>query len=69
MKGVYKIKINREVITYDNYNDIPENIGAVISFLPDYPEPPHTQEEHELIHTFNSKLQQLIKRECQQLLG
>jgi hypothetical protein len=41
MTGVFKIKLNGEVIHYTKFSDIPEQIGAVISFMPDYPEPPH----------------------------
>jgi hypothetical protein len=67
MTGVFKIKLNGEVIHYTKFSDIPEQIGAVISFMPDYPEPPHTDEEHELIHSFHAKLNELIQRESCQL--
>ena len=35
----------------------------VIKFDPDWPEGPHTDEEHEYMDTFNDKLQDLMKRE------
>ena len=69
MKGEYIIILNGTIHTYTDFDDIPDKIGAVISFNPDYPEPPHTNEEHELIETFNDKLKQLMERECQQLRG
>lgn len=63
MKGKFIIRMHGEDVTYTNYNTIPHQIGAVISFMPDYPEPPHTEEEHRLIHSFQDKLQELIQRE------
>jgi hypothetical protein len=67
MKGKFIIRMHGEVIPYTDFESIPDQIGAVISFMPDIPEPPHTEEEHELIHAFHDKLQELIKRESCQL--
>ena len=53
MEGEFKIKVGRSIYTYTNFDDIPKEIGAVISFNPKYPEEPHTEEEHKLIETFN----------------
>ena len=36
MQGEYKIMINREVVTYTNYDDIPATFDKIISFNPDY---------------------------------
>ena len=47
MKGEYVVKINGDLITYDDYDDIPSTFENVISFNPDWPEPPHTVEDHE----------------------
>ena len=69
MKGELIIKINKKLHTFTDFSDIPSKIGAVISFMPEYPEPPHTEEQHEYIETFNDKLKQLMERECQQLRG
>ena len=68
MNGVYKIKLNGDIVTYNKFSDIPAQFGAVISFMPDTPEPPHTDEEHDLIHSFQDKLQELLQRESCQLL-
>lgn len=67
MKGKFKVLIESEIKRYTDYDDIPDRIGAVISFMPDYPEPPHTEEEHALIHTFQDKLKELVQRESCQL--
>ena len=68
MNGTFKVRINNKIEKYTNYDDIPNKIGAVIAFLPDVPEPPHTEEDHDLIHSFNDKLKELVERESWQLL-
>jgi hypothetical protein len=67
MEGKFIIRMRGEDVTYANYNNIPDQIGAVIEYKPNIPEPPHTDEEHELIHTFQDKLQKLVQRESCQL--
>ena len=69
MDGKFLIKMGSEVLHFDHYDDIPKEIGAVISFKPNFPTPPHTEEEHKLIETLNGKLKQLMERECQRLRG
>jgi len=63
MKGEYVIKIGEELITYTDYDDIPNTFDHVIKFDPDWPEPPHTQEDHDLMEVFNDKLQVLMEIE------
>lgn len=63
MKGKFKVLNGGKVLEYDDYDDIPESFDNLISYLPDWPEPPHTEEEHALVETFNDKLKQLMKRE------
>jgi len=63
MKGEYVIKINGELITYTDYDDIPDTFDHVISFKPDWPKEPHTQEDHDLMAVFNDKLQVLMEIE------
>ena len=63
MKGEYIILQNGELITYTDYDDIPSTFENVISFNPDWPEPPHTVADHELMEVFNDKLQALMEIE------
>lgn len=63
MKGTYIIKIDRELLTYDDFDDIPDAFDHLIKFAPEYPEPPHTDEQHEEMATYNDKLQELMTRE------
>jgi len=63
MKGEFIIMVEGKLITYTDYDDIPNTFDHVIKFNPDYPEGPHTQEEHEYMETFNDKLQALMEIE------
>ena len=63
MKGEYIIKSGGELMTYTDYNDIPDTFDHVIKFNPDWPESPHTQEDHDYMETFNNKLQRLMEIE------
>ena len=46
MKGEYVIMVAGELITYTDYDDIPNTFEQVIKFIPDWPEPPHRVEDH-----------------------
>lgn len=49
--------------TYNKYEDIPDDFDNVIKFLPETPEGPHTEEQHEEIEQWNGKLQILMQKE------
>lgn len=51
------------LIDYDKYEDIPESFDNVIQFLPEIPEGPHTNQDHDIIDQWNDKLKELMKRE------
>ena len=62
----FQFIINGELITFDNYEDIPDEFEHVIKFLPDIPEPvndDHTDEEHEELAKWNDRLQELMEKE------
>ena len=63
MKGEYIIKSGGELMTYTDYDDIPDTFDHVIKFNPNWPESPHTQEDHDYMETFNGKLQRLMEIE------
>ena len=62
LTGEYVVLKDKKICKFTKYSDIPESFEQVISFIPDYPEGPHTQEEHNFMETFNSKLQELLSR-------
>ena len=64
----FKFIVNGELVSYDRYEDIPDEFEHVIKFLPDVPEPEgkdgnHTNEQHEDMAKWNGRLQQLMEKE------
>ena len=59
----FVFKINGELVTYDKYEDIPEDFEHVIKFIPDVPAEPHTDEEHAEMAIWNTRLQELMEKE------
>jgi hypothetical protein len=51
------------LVTYDKYEDIPEEFEHVIRFIPDIPEEPHTEKEHDELALWNVRLQELMEKE------
>ena len=63
MKGEFIIKQGSALVTYDDYDDIPMEFDNIISYKPDAPEPPHSEEDHKKMETYTTKLQELMRRE------
>ena len=64
----FQFIINGELVTFDKYEDIPDEFEHVIKFLPDLPEPEgedgnHTEEQHEELAKWNDRLQELMDKE------
>ena len=62
----FQFIINGELVTFNKYEDIPDEFEHVIKFLPDIPEPvndDHTDEEHEELAKWNDRLQELMEKE------
>ena len=59
----FQFIINGELVIFDKYEDIPDEFEHVIKFLPDIPEDPHTEDEHDEIAVWNARLQQLMEIE------
>ena len=61
---VFKLE-NNELITFDNWEDIPEDFEFVhlIKFLPDQPSQPHSDHDHAEADMWNDRLQELMKKE------
>ena len=63
MKGEFVIRIDNNLYTFNNIQDIPEEFDNVIKFSPEFPPEPHSEEDHDLIHSFVDVLHELMKRE------
>ena len=59
----FQFIVNGELITYNKYQDIPEEFDNVIKFIPDVIPEPHTEEEHEEMAQWNTRLQKLMEKE------
>ena len=64
----FEFIVNGELVTYDKYEDIPEDFENVIKFMPDTPEPEgedgnHTNEQHEAMAVWIERLQELMEKE------
>ena len=51
----FVIKDKGQLITYTEYEAIPNEFDHVIKFLPEVPPEPHTEEQHEEIEQWNTK--------------
>jgi hypothetical protein len=63
MSHKFVILRNSVLEIYDKYEDIPESFENVIEFIPEIPDGPHTDDEHESIHEWNDKLIELLQRQ------
>ena len=62
MKGEYIVKIGTSFLEFSDSNDIPDEFDHLIKFLPEIPPEPHTQEDHDYINSFVSKMREIEKR-------
>lgn len=63
MKGIFVFLIDGKLETFNDFRDIPKEFDHVIKFLPEIPDPPHTEEQHKEIDSWNERLQNLMKKE------
>ena len=59
----FVIMIDGQLQTFNNFEDIPNEFDHVIKFRPEIPEGPHTEEQHQEVEQWNSKLQKLMEIE------
>lgn len=45
-----------------HWDDLPAEMDRLVAFVPHYPDPPHTPEEHAMIETFTTRLQEALAR-------
>ena len=60
--GDFVVKVDGEVQSYTDYNDVPREVDAVVKFIPDIPADPHTLQEHENIAMWNDELDGMMER-------
>ena len=62
LTGEFVIRRNGKLKKYNKFNDIPSSFEHVISFKPDYPPEPHTEEQHNQMSKFDDYLKELMTR-------
>ena len=63
MANTFTILIGNDQFTYERIEDVPESFDYLIKFEPEYPDPPHTEEQHAYIDSFPLMLKELMDRE------
>ena len=63
MNGEFQVIVQGVLKTYQRYEDIPLVIDNVIKFAPEIIPEPHTEEQHEIMESYNDKLKELMTRE------
>ena len=60
--GEFVIRRNGKLERYNKFDDIPSSFEHLISFKPDYPPEPHTEEQHNQMSKFDNYLKELMTR-------
>ena len=60
--GEFVIRRNGKLERYNKFDDIPSSFEHLISFKPDYPPEPHTEEQHNQMSKFDDYLKELMTR-------
>lgn len=55
--------VGGQLLTYNEWESLPEDFDHVIEFSPEIPDGPHTHDQHEEIEKWNHRLQELINKE------
>lgn len=63
LKGEFTVRINNELFTYENTDDIPKEFDNLIKFNPIPMEAPHTPEEHAAIAGYLDVFKDIMSRE------
>ena len=62
LEGVFIIRVDGSLKTYNHYNQIPIFIDEIVTFEPNVPVGPHSPEEHEFIELWEYRLHILMRR-------
>lgn len=63
MKGEFVFIINGETKIFTDFRDIPDKFDHVIKFIPEIPDGPHTEEQHNEIDSWNKRFQEIMDKE------
>lgn len=63
LTGEFVFIVDGQLVTYTDYNNIPEEFDHMIKFSPDIPPPPHTHEQHLLLEKIEDLFRELVNKE------
>lgn len=63
MKGRFVIRVGNDLIAYEDTEMIPMSFDNLIEFSPEIIPEPHTEEQHEIMESYNDVLKELMTRE------
>lgn len=63
-EGEYIVLIRGELRRFTHWDQIPEQFGNLIKFLPAIPPGPHTHEQHEELERMTEIFRGFLAREC-----
>lgn len=63
LKGEFVVRIDNQLYTYENTDDIPKEFDNLIKFSPVPAEAPHTEEEHKAIAGYLEVFKDIMSRE------
>ena len=59
----FVFQIDGREVSITEWDDVPEEFDHLIKFIPDIPPEPHTEEDHEEMAQWNTRLQELMEKE------
>ena len=62
MKGRFIVKRGGHYVLHTDYDEIGLPFDELIAFEPEWPEPPHSEEDHRLMDSFTPKMRDLSRR-------
>ena len=63
MAHLFVVLNNGILEEYNNFEDIPSSFDNLIKFVPEIPEEPHTEEQHDEIALWHDRFKDLMSRE------
>jgi len=63
MKGLFVVRDQGKLLEFKDFDSIPLEFDHLITFKPEEIPPPHTPEQHQIMESYHSALQELMTRE------
>jgi hypothetical protein len=61
--GKFVVREGKDILEFDHWDKIPLEFDNLIQFVPEFPSPPHTPEEHAQIESLGDTFRSFMQRE------